>query len=55
MHVVHLVCSMPEQPSLELKVRPKQLLGCLPFGIALMLIRLNAAIFPTDNTHCIQF
>jgi hypothetical protein len=35
MHTMHLLPSEAIQPNLELKTRPKQLLGSLPFVIAL--------------------
>ncbi len=35
MYTMHLLPSVAIQPNLELKTRPKQLLGYLPLGIAL--------------------
>jgi hypothetical protein len=35
MHTMHLLPSVAMQPNLELKTRPKQLLGSLPLVIAL--------------------
>ncbi len=35
MHTMHLLPSVAIQPNLELKTRPKQLLGSLPLVIAL--------------------
>ncbi len=35
MHTMHLLTSVAIQPNLELKTRPKQLLGSLPLVIAL--------------------
>jgi hypothetical protein len=35
MHATHLVRSVAIRPTLELKTRPKQLLGSLPLDIAL--------------------
>jgi hypothetical protein len=32
---MHLLCSIAIQPNLELKTRPKQLLGSLPLAIVL--------------------
>ncbi len=34
-HDMHLVCSITIRPNLELKTRPKQLLGSLPLDITL--------------------
>ncbi len=36
MHAMHLLSSVAIQPDLELKTRPKQLLGSLPLDIALL-------------------
>jgi hypothetical protein len=35
MHIMHLLPSVAIQPNLELKTRPKQLLGSLPLVIVL--------------------
>ncbi len=35
MHTMHLLSSVAIQPNLELKTRPKQLLGSLPLVIVL--------------------
>ncbi len=44
MHAMHLLCSVAIQPNLELKTRPKQLLGSLPLDIALPALRHDGVI-----------
>jgi hypothetical protein len=36
MHTMHLLPGVAKQPNLELKTRPKQLLGSLPLDIVLL-------------------
>jgi len=49
MHTMHLLPSVEIQPNLELKTRPKQLLGSLPLVIALPALSLDAITADRPN------
>ncbi len=51
MHTMHLLSGVAMQPILELKTRPKQLLGSLPLVIALPdLYQKSFIVHTTENT-----